>query len=57
MPQVSTGDFRKGIKVTLTTDDEISLGNLLTQGVANSAEISVDANHELPFVSGFVEFR
>ena len=47
----------KGIKVTLTTDDEISLGNFLAQGVANSAEISVDANHELPFVSGFVEFR
>ena len=42
--------------MTLTSDDEVSIGDLLAQGVGNGTEISVDANHELSFVSEFVGF-
>ena len=44
----------EGVKVTLTSDDEVSIGDLLAQGVGDDTEISVDANHELSLVLEFV---
>ena len=40
--------------MTLTSDDEVSIGDLLAQGVGDDTEISVDANHELSLVLEFV---
>ena len=44
----------KGVEVTLPTDDEVGVGDVVTHGVGDGAEVSVDANHELSFGSGVV---
>ena len=38
----------------LPTDDEVGVGDVVTHGVGDGAEVSVDANHELSFGSGVV---
>ena len=44
----------EGVEVTLPTDDEVGVGDVVTHGVGDGAEVSVDANHELSFGSGVV---
>ena len=43
--------------IDVRSDDEVGVGDVVTHGVGDGTEVSVDANHELSFVSGFVEFR